>query len=123
MRGAGAIVEELLAELAPPITMDSTDEDITRQVQVKSALTSLLEKQRAVAVEGPVREQFGDELKALTDAEQDSKALKSAKRQLLFDRIVEAADLPFPVGGASADPHTGDPPPAANDPHHRSQLQ
>src|SRR5881275_2935744 len=58
-----AAVEELLAELAPPITMESTDEDIQRQVQVRSALTMLLEKQRAVAVEGPVREQFGDDLK------------------------------------------------------------
>src|SRR4051812_45782002 len=87
---------ELLAELAPPITMESTDDDIQRQMQVKSALALLLERQRAVAVEGPVREQFGDELKALTDAEQDSKALKSAKRQLLFDRIVEAGELPFP---------------------------
>ncbi len=72
LREAGTVVDELLAELAPPITMDSTDDDIQRQVQVKSALVSLLEKQRSVAVEGPVREQFGDELKALTDAEQDS---------------------------------------------------
>src|SRR5438067_4559873 len=60
LREAGTIVDELLAELAPPITMDSTDDDIQRQVQVKSALVSLLEKQRSVAVEGPVRGQFGD---------------------------------------------------------------
>jgi hypothetical protein len=69
--------------------MESTDDDIQRQIQVKSALALLLDRQRSVAVEGPVREQFGDELKALTDAEQDSKALRSAKRQLLFDRIIE----------------------------------
>ena len=100
LREAAAIVDELLAELAPAISMDSTDEDIKRQMQVKSALTSLLEKQRSVAVEGPVREQFDDELRALTDAEQDSKELKSAKRQLLFDRIVEDVELPFPVGAA-----------------------
>src|SRR5438067_13245477 len=118
-----AAVEELVAELAPPITMESTDEDIQRQVQVRSALTMLLEKQRAVAVEGPVREQFGDDLKALTDAEQDSKALKSAKRQLLFDRIIEEVDLPFPVGGASADPETGEPLPAAKDSQTRSQVK
>ena len=98
IKESSTAVEELLAELAPPITMESTDDDIQRQIQVKSALALLLEKQRAVAVEGPVREQFGDELKALTDAEQDSKALKSAKRQLLFDRIVEEVELPFPVG-------------------------
>src|SRR5438128_6083393 len=98
IRESGSIVEELLDELAPPITMDSTDDDIQRQVQVKSALATLLEKQRSVAVEGPVREQFGDELRALTDAAQDSKALRSAKRQLLFDRIIEDVELPFPVG-------------------------
>jgi polyribonucleotide nucleotidyltransferase len=50
-----------------------------------------------------VREQFEDELRALTDAEQDSKQLKSAKRQLLFDRIVETVELPFPVGPATTE--------------------
>ncbi len=103
IREASTSVDELLSELAPAISMDSTDDDITRQLQVRSALAALLEKQRAVAVEGPVREQFADDLKALTDAEQDSKALKSAKRQLLFDRIVDEVELPFPVGAASTD--------------------
>ncbi|HET7572189.1 MAG TPA: polyribonucleotide nucleotidyltransferase [Gaiellaceae bacterium] len=108
LRDAAALVDELTARLAPPITMESTDEDIVRQTQVRSALAMLLEKQRTVAVEGPVREQFGDELKALTDAEQDSKQLKSAKRQLLFDRIVEELQLPFPAGAASSDAEPGD---------------
>ncbi|MBV8480166.1 MAG: polyribonucleotide nucleotidyltransferase, partial [Actinobacteria bacterium] len=49
------------------------------------------------------REQFGDDLRALTDAEQDSKQLKSAKRQLLFDRITEEVQLPFPVGPVVAE--------------------
>ena len=39
-----------------------------------------------------------DDLKALTDAEQDSKELKSAKRSLLFERIVETVQLPFVTG-------------------------
>jgi polyribonucleotide nucleotidyltransferase len=103
LREAGAIVEELMAELCPPLTMESTEEDITRQVQVRQSLTLLLDKQRLVAVEGPVREQFEDQLRALTDAEQDSKELKSAKRQLLFDRIVEGVELPFPVGPATVE--------------------
>ena len=94
----GAIVDELLSELAPEITMDSTDDDIQRQIQVKSSLSMLLEKQRLAAVEGPVREQFENDLRALTDAEQDSKELKSAKRHLLFDEIVSNVQLPFPVG-------------------------
>jgi polyribonucleotide nucleotidyltransferase len=120
IKESGTAVDELLAELAPAITMESTDDDIQRQIQVKSALTSLLDKQRAVAVEGPVREQFGDELKALTDAEQDSKALKSAKRQLLFDRIIDGVELPFPAGG-SADADADEP--AAKDSQTRSQIK
>src|SRR5947207_4802573 len=108
LKDAGAVVEELLAELAPPLSMDSTDEDITRQMQVRSALYAQLEKQRVVAVEGPVREQFGDELRALTDAEQDSKQLKSAKRHLLFEKIAETVELPFPVGPAVVDPSSGE---------------
>ena len=38
LKDAGGIVEELAAELAPPLSMDSTEEDITRQVQVRAAL-------------------------------------------------------------------------------------
>jgi polyribonucleotide nucleotidyltransferase len=100
LREAGAIVDELMDELAPPLTMDSTDEDITRQLQVRSSLHALMDKQRLVAIEGPVREQFGEELRALTEAEQDSKQLRSAKRSLLFERIIDTVELPFPVGPA-----------------------
>src|SRR5690348_16211697 len=103
LKDASGIVEELAAEPAPTLSMDSTDEDITRQVQVRQALQALLEKQRTTAVEGPLREQFGDDLRALTDAEQDSKQLKSAKRQLLFERIGEELRLPFPAGPVTAD--------------------
>jgi polyribonucleotide nucleotidyltransferase len=123
LKDASGAVDELLAELAPPLSMDSTDEDITRQTQVRSALQMLLEKQRLVAVEGPVREQFGDELRALTDAEQDSKQLKSAKRHLLFERIIDEVQLPFPVGQAVADAETGEAGPATKDSITRSFLK
>ncbi len=83
--------------------MDSTEDDIVRQMQVRAGLNLLLEKQRMVAVEAPVREQFENDLKALTEAEQDSKELKSAKRTLLFERIIEGVDVPFPVGPATVD--------------------
>src|SRR5262249_59350905 len=72
LKDAGAVVEDLVGELTPPLSMESTDEDITRQMQVRASLTALLEKQRMIATEGPVREQFESELRALTDAEQDS---------------------------------------------------
>src|ERR671930_1428155 len=87
--------------------MESTEEDIVRQLQVRSALQTILESARLAAVEAPVREQFENDLRALTEAEQDSKELKSAKRQLLFERIVETVELPFPVGPATVD---GEPP-------------
>jgi polyribonucleotide nucleotidyltransferase len=103
LKDAAPVVETVLGELCPPLSMESTDEDITRQVQAKAALQTLLERQRSVAVEGPVREQFGDDLRALTDAEQDSKQLKAAKRQLLFDKIVEEVRLPFPTGPVPAE--------------------
>jgi polyribonucleotide nucleotidyltransferase len=107
LREAAATVEEILAEEIPPLDMGSTEEDIIRQVQVKSSLDMILDRERMAAVEDPVREQFEDALRELTDAEQDSKELRSAKRQLLFDRIVETVELPFPVGPATVD---GDPP-------------
>ncbi len=103
LREAGAIVEELTDELCPPLSMESTEEDITRRMQVRSALNLILDRVRLETVEGPVRQQFEDDLRSLTEAEQDSKELKSAKRQLLFDRIIETVDLPFPVGPATVD--------------------
>jgi polyribonucleotide nucleotidyltransferase len=103
IREAVGAVEEIAAELSPELTMESNEEDITRQLQVRSSLNTLLEKIRLEAVEGPIRAQFETELRVLTDAEQDSKELKSAKRNLLFDRIVETVELPFPVGAAPAD--------------------
>jgi len=103
LREGSAIVDEILAEECPPLDMGSTEEDIVRQVQYKASLESMLEKARAAAVEAPVREKFEDDLRTLTEAEQDSKELKSAKRQLLFDRIIDTVELPFPVGPATVD--------------------
>jgi len=107
LREAGAAVEELMGQLCPELGMDSTEEDIVRQLQVRWSLNIMLDRARLASVEAPVREQFEQDLQTLTEAEQDSKELKSAKRQLLFDRIVESVELPFPVGPATVD---GDPP-------------
>jgi polyribonucleotide nucleotidyltransferase len=94
LRAADAVVEELL----PPLSMDSTEEDVLRTTQRKMSLATVLERSRLESVLGPVREQFETDLRVLTDAEQDSKELKSAKRHLLFDRIIDTVELPFPVG-------------------------
>jgi polyribonucleotide nucleotidyltransferase len=103
LRESAAVVEEIAGELAPPITMDSIEEDIVKETQVRSSLDLLLERLRLEAVATPVREQFEDDLRALTEAEQDSKQLKSAKRHLLFDRIIETVELSFPVGPATVE--------------------
>src|SRR5215211_779754 len=106
LREASAAIEELEAELCPPLAMDSQEEDIKRHIQVRSSLALILDRLRLEAVLGPVREQFEDELKALTEAEQDSKELKSAKRSLLFGRIEEELELPFPAGAPASDEDT-----------------
>ncbi|HZR92031.1 MAG TPA: polyribonucleotide nucleotidyltransferase [Gaiellaceae bacterium] len=106
LREAGTFVDSLEAELCPELTMQSTEADIVRRVQVRSSLAAVLDSVRMQAVERPVREQFEADLRTLTEAEQDSKELKSAKRALLFERIVEGAQLPFPAGPAT----DGEPP-------------
>ncbi len=99
LRAADGVVEEALGELG----MDSTEDDVLRQLQRKMSLATVLERARLEAALQPVRDQFESDLRTLTDAEQDSKELKSAKRQLLFDRIVDTVQLPFPVGPAAGD--------------------
>jgi polyribonucleotide nucleotidyltransferase len=97
IQDAVEIVDELLAEEAPAITMDSSEEDIVRELQVRNGLKMLLEAKRLEVVEDAVRAQFQDDLRAMTDAEQDSKELKSRKRDILYGRIIEDVQLPFPV--------------------------
>src|SRR5437763_736716 len=94
LRAADAVIEEALGELS----MDSTEDDVLRQLQRKMSLATVLEQTRLELVVQPVREQFEADLRAPTDAEQDSKELTYAKRQLLFDRIIDTVTLPFPVG-------------------------
>ncbi len=107
LREAATAMDELEAELAPALSMSSTEDDIVRRIQVKASLGATVEKARLDAVLEPVRQQFEVDLRALTDAEQDSKELKSAKRDLLHARIVDEVRLPFPGGPVSADAEPG----------------
>jgi polyribonucleotide nucleotidyltransferase len=100
LREAQSAAEEIEAEECPPITMSSTQEDMLRRTQVKAGLAAVVERTRLAAVVEAVRGQFETDLRALTDAEQDSKELKAAKRDLLYQRIVEDVQLPFPPGPA-----------------------
>jgi polyribonucleotide nucleotidyltransferase len=98
LREAGSIVGEIVQAECGKLSLDSTEADIVKETQVRMALTAILEQQRSAAVGAAVRDQFEADLRGLTETEQDSKELKSAKSHLLYARIVETAQLPFPVG-------------------------
>jgi polyribonucleotide nucleotidyltransferase len=103
LREAAAIVEEIVEKEVGAPSLDANEAKVFGELQVRMSLAQVLEKQRSVAVETVVREKFENELRGLTDAEQDSKELKSAKRNLLFEHILESVQLPFPVGPATVD--------------------
>jgi polyribonucleotide nucleotidyltransferase len=103
LREAAAIVEEIVEKEVGAPSLDADEAKVFGELQVRMSLAQILEKQRSVAVETVVREKFENDLKGLTDAEQDSKELKSAKRSLVFEHIIEGVELPFPVGPATVD--------------------
>jgi polyribonucleotide nucleotidyltransferase len=103
LREAAAIVEEIVEKEVGAPSLDANEEKVFSELQVRMSLAQILEKQRSVAVETVVREKFENDLRGLTDAEQDSKELKSAKRNLVFEHIIESVELPFPVGPATVD--------------------
>ena len=92
------LLESAEADLCPPITMTSSEEDVVRRQQVRSALATVADEQRLEAVEERVREQFESDIRALTDAEQDSKELKHAKRNVLRSQITSGVELPWVSG-------------------------
>ncbi len=103
LREAAAVVEEIVEKEVGAPSLDANEEKVFGELQVRMSLAQILEKQRSVAVETVVREKFENDLKGLTEAEQDSKELKSAKRNLVFEHIIESVELPFPVGPATVD--------------------
>jgi polyribonucleotide nucleotidyltransferase len=103
IRESGAILEEIVAKECGALSMTSTEDDVMKELQTRMSLNMIIEKRRSSAVEKHVREQFEGDLRGLTDAEQDSKELKSAKQHLLYERIIETVNLPFPVGPATVD--------------------
>jgi polyribonucleotide nucleotidyltransferase len=97
LKAAGSIVGEIVEGECGTLSLNSSEDDIVKETQVRMALTAILEQQRSAAVTAPVRAQFESELKGLTDTEQDSKELKSAKSSLVYAQIVDSVDLGFPV--------------------------
>jgi polyribonucleotide nucleotidyltransferase len=91
-----AKAEALLKAEAPDISGSSTEQDVLHRMRVQFAFQQLVGEAREAAVLPAVKQQYGDALRALTDAEQDSKELKSAKRHALIEQIARSIDLPFP---------------------------
>jgi polyribonucleotide nucleotidyltransferase len=96
LTGLAATADKLLGEETPAITGASTDADVLHRQRAQSAFAQLAGETRDQAVYEAVKQQFGDAIRALTDAEQDSKELKSAKRHTLYDQILTQCQLPFP---------------------------
>src|SRR5262249_15947766 len=103
LREAVEIVDEIVAKEVGEVTLQSDQAQVFGELQIRSSLAQLLEKQRSVAAETAVREQFEADLRGLTDAEQDSKQLKSAKRKRVYEGIVETVKVPLPGGGEDGD--------------------
>src|SRR5881392_146215 len=110
--GADEIPEEKILEALELAHSEITkiceaQEDLRRQAGKEKwldpELTEQLESEHGSRFQQRIAEA---DLRALTEAEQDSKELKSAKRSLLFDRIEEEVELPFPVSNASTDEET-----------------
>ena len=100
--GLGALpaaAEAVLAAETPAISGASTESDVLHRQRVQFAVAQLVSEARDGAVYPAVKAQFGDAIRALTDAEQDSKELKSAKRHALIEQIADTIDLPFPARG------------------------
>ncbi len=104
--GLGALpaaAEAVLAAETPAISGASTDADVLHRQRVQFAVAQLVSEARDAAVYPVVKARFGDAIRALTDAEQDSKELKSAKRHALIEQIADTIDLPFPARGDAGD--------------------
>ena len=111
--GLGALpgaAEAVLAGETPAVSGASTESDVLHRQRVQFAVAQLVSEARDAAVYPAVKAQFGDAIRGLTDAEQDSKELKSAKRHALIEQIADSIDLPFPArgdageGGGALDP-------------------
>jgi polyribonucleotide nucleotidyltransferase len=97
LAGISVAESELLSAELPPVPGDAGEDVMVRRIQVAFAARMLADDRRLDAVLGAVEAQFGADLRELSDAEQDSKELKSAKRSALYDRIESEIDLPFPA--------------------------
>ena len=102
LREASAVVDQLVATASPEISMASTEDDMVRRAtQVRASFAAILEKARLAAVEGPMRSSSSPSYASSPTRSRTRRSCALAKRDLLFDRILEDLELPFPVGQPS----------------------
>lgn len=90
--------DTLVSDASPSLSMSSTEEDIVARTRAKMTLGILFNEAVSSAAKAIVKEQFGDKVSAMSDAEQDSKELKSAKRNLIVQDVLANVKLSFPGG-------------------------
>jgi len=100
LAGIGEAVAAMVTTELPAVPAEAGEDVMVRSNQVRTAAAFIVDERRATAVKGPVADQFGTAIRALSDAEQDSKELKSAKRSALIESVLAGIRLPFPGGGA-----------------------
>jgi polyribonucleotide nucleotidyltransferase len=101
LAGIAQAEQEMLGAELPAVEPTAGEDVMVRRTQVRFAARFISEERRAVAVRGPVEAQFATAIRALSDAEQDSKELKSAKRHALIEHVASTVRLPFPGGAES----------------------
>src|SRR5439155_16975878 len=62
LREGTTAVEEIVEEICPPLTMESTEDEIVKRMQGRASLALMLERIRLESVERPVRQPFEDDL-------------------------------------------------------------
>ena len=104
LKEAGTVVEALVEELSPEVSMNSTEEDMTKRAQIRASFAAILEKARLGGGRGaapravPRRPARADGRRAgLQGAPARRSAISSS------NRILEELELPFPVGPEPAE--------------------
>jgi polyribonucleotide nucleotidyltransferase len=100
LAGISEAVAAMVSAELPDVAADAGEDVMVRRNHVRMASGFIADERRAAAVKPVVADQFGDAIRALSDAEQDSKELKSAKRSALIESVLHGIKLPFPGGAA-----------------------
>jgi polyribonucleotide nucleotidyltransferase len=92
------VADTLIDDASPKITIQSAESDIEQRTRAELTLSIILAEVQVAETQAAIEGQFGDALREYSDFEQDSKALKDAKKGILLSRVLDEIKLPFPTG-------------------------